>query len=63
MNGFQDLLALSLEQKKGVVLYLNGQTLSGVVTAISEEGILELRSREFSRMLVRLDRIDAVATV
>jgi hypothetical protein len=56
----RDLLETSQKEKKGVMLYVRGQSVPGVVTKI-EGDTVELRSREYSRIAVKLDAIDAVA--
>jgi len=56
----REILEASLNEKKGVVLYVKGQSIPGAVVKISSE-LVELRSREYSRIVVRMDSIDAVA--
>ena len=57
---FEDLLEVSQKEKKGVLIVMKGHTLPGVVVRIAGDSV-ELRSREYSRIVVRLDSIDAVA--
>jgi hypothetical protein len=57
---FQELFETSQKDKKGVMLHVRGQSIAGVVVKISADHI-ELRSREYSRIVVRLDSIDTVA--
>jgi hypothetical protein len=57
---FRAILEASQNEKKGVTLYLSGQALSGVVVAITDEYV-EMRSREFNRIVVRMEAIDAAA--
>ncbi|HNI08520.1 MAG TPA: hypothetical protein PLL24_10505, partial [Thiobacillaceae bacterium] len=59
-DAFDQVLDVSLKEKKGVVLYVKGQAISGRVTKVDNENV-ELTSREFIRIVVRRDRIDAVA--
>jgi hypothetical protein len=59
-DAFDQALDVSLKEKKGVVLYVKGQAISGRVTKVDNENV-ELTSREFARIVVRRDRIDAVA--
>lgn len=59
-DAFDPLLEVSLKEKKGVVLYVKGQAIPGRVTKVDNENV-ELTSREFVRIVVRRDRIDAVA--
>ena len=60
MNAFQEILTASLNEKKGILLFIPGQSIAGVVTSIRQDGVVELRSREYSRILVRLDQVAAV---
>ncbi len=59
-DAFDPLLEASLKEKKGVVLYVRGQAIPGRVAKVDSENV-ELTSREFARIVVRRDRIDAVA--
>jgi hypothetical protein len=56
----RELLEVSQNEKKGVMLYVKGQSLAGTVTKMTAETV-ELRSREYSRIVVRVDSIDAAA--
>lgn len=59
-----ELFAASQKDKKGLMLYVKGQTIAGVVVNIGGalgDNTLELRSREYSRIVVKIDSIDAVA--
>lgn len=58
---FQQVLEASLTEKKGVVLYVKTLSIPGIVTKINADSV-ELRSREHSRIVVKLESIDAVAT-
>ena len=60
MQPIIEVLELSQKNGKGVLLYMGNQTLGGVVVKISEQTV-EMKSREHSRIVVRLERIDAVA--
>lgn len=51
----------ALESKRSVVVYVNGQTLAGLVVRMDEHTVL-LKNREYNEILVRLDRIDAIAS-
>jgi hypothetical protein len=57
---FKQILEDSQAQKKGVMLYIKGQTLPGLVTKLNADSV-EMRSQQYSRIVVRLDSIDAVA--
>ncbi len=60
----RELFEASQKDKKGLMLYVKGQTIAGVVVRIGGslgEDTLELRSREYSRIVVKIDSIDAAA--
>jgi hypothetical protein len=57
---FNEILEASQKDKKGVMLHVRGQSIAGVVVKISGESV-ELRSREYSRIVVKLEAIDAVS--
>jgi hypothetical protein len=59
-ESIRELLELSLKNGKGLMFYLGSQSLGGAVTKIGEQTV-EVRNREHSRIVIRLDRIDAVA--
>jgi hypothetical protein len=56
----RELLEASQNDKKGLMLYVKGQTIAGIVVKIAAD-IVELRSREYSRIAIRIDSIDAAA--
>jgi hypothetical protein len=57
---FQQILEASRNDKKGVTLFIRGQQIGGVVVKIEGDAV-ELRAREYSRIVVRLESIDAAA--
>jgi hypothetical protein len=57
---FQELFDQSLKEKKGLTLYLDGQSVGGAVTKVGPETV-ELRSQEFSKIVVLIDEIKAAA--
>jgi hypothetical protein len=57
---FEEVLQASLTDRKGVMIYVDGQAIPGRVTKLGPETV-ELSSQEFRRIVVRRDRIDAVA--
>ncbi len=59
-NTMRELLEASQSEKKSVMIYLRGQTIGGGVVKLSGDTV-ELRNREYSRIVVRLDAIEAVA--
>lgn len=60
VDGFDETLEISLKEKKGVMVYIDGQAIAGRVSKISSDSV-ELVSREYARIVIRRDRIDAVA--
>ncbi len=59
-NTVREVLEASLNEKKSVMLYVKGQSIGGLVVKLGAETV-ELRNREYSRIVVRLDSIDVVA--
>lgn len=60
MAGFNTLFEMSRDQKKGIMVYFDGQSLGGVVTAINTNSI-EMKNQEFEKIVLLLDSITAVA--
>jgi hypothetical protein len=56
----RELLEISKNAKKNVTLYVKGQTVTGAVVRVAGD-IVELRNKEFSRIIVRIDSVDGVA--
>ena len=57
---FRSILEASQNEKKGVTLYVKGQAIPGVVVKVDADTV-EMRSREYSRIVVRLESIDGAA--
>lgn len=57
---FRNILEASMNEKKGLMLYVKGQAIPGIVVKLDTE-MVELRSREYGRIVVRLDSLDAMA--
>jgi hypothetical protein len=60
-GGLEDAFNAALASKRGVTLYVNGQTIGGAITKIEPGQYVELRNQEFGRIVVRWDRIDGIA--
>lgn len=58
---FKALLEQSSAEKRGVTLFFDGQSLAGIVTACHDDGRIELRSQQHTKIIVLADRIDAAA--
>lgn len=51
----------SLQGKKGLTFYVNGNTVNGYVVRIVDDHAVEIRNQTSAKVLVLLDRLDAVA--
>ncbi|MGM9483317.1 hypothetical protein ACS5PN_19125 [Roseateles sp. NT4] len=60
-QGIEQALATALQDKRGITLYVSGQTIAGAVTRIEPGKWVELRNQQYGRIIVRLDRIDGIA--
>lgn len=58
---FKALLEASHANRRGVTLFLNGQTVSGIVAACHDDGSIELTAQQYSRIIVLAERIDGAA--
>jgi hypothetical protein len=57
---FRSILEASQAEKKGLMLYVKGQAIPGLVVKVDAESV-EMRSREYGRIVVRIESIDAAA--
>lgn len=57
---FLEVLEQSQKSGKGVLIYMGSHAIGGAVTKIGEHTV-ELRNREYARIVLRFDRIDGVA--
>jgi hypothetical protein len=60
-KGMEEAFNAALASKRGVTLYVNGEKIDGAVTKIEPGQYVELRNQEFSKIVVRWDRIDGIA--
>lgn len=58
---FQELFDVSMKEKKGLTFYIGGQTVGGLVVKIHGDTHVEVRNQISPRILIRIDRIDAVS--
>jgi hypothetical protein len=61
MNPFEELFEVSRTEKKGLTFYVGGQTIAGIVMKVNGSQTIEVRNQTHSRVVIRLDRVDAVA--
>ena len=59
---FDELIKASMDNKKGLMFYIKGQTIGGAVTKTGN-GFVEVRSQQYSRVVIKLDSVDAVAMI
>lgn len=59
-SGWNELMQLSQKEKKGLTFYIKGETVPGIVTNIVGD-FVEVRNQTHSRIIIRLESIDAVA--
>lgn len=61
MELFKELIELSHKEKRGLTIFIKGQTISGIVTQIIGLEAIEVRNQTFSRVIIRLDAVEAMA--
>ena len=57
----EEILNQSLNQKKGMTIYLGGQVINGVFVKRLDANTIEVRNQTYGRIIIRVDRIDAIA--
>jgi len=57
----EEILNQSLAQKKGMSIYIGGQTINCLFVKRIDANTIEVRNQTYSRILIRIDRIDAIA--
>lgn len=58
---FKELIELSQNEKRGLTIYINGQTIVGIVTKVIGKEAIEIRSQMISKGVVLVSSIDAMA--
>ena len=61
MELFKELIELSYKEKRGLTIFIKGQTIAGIVTQIIGLEAIEVRNQTFSRVIIRLDAVEAMA--
>jgi hypothetical protein len=54
------ILEESQQTKKGITFYVNGSTVVGYVTKIIDTKAVEAKNQRSSKILIAIDKIDAV---
>lgn len=57
----EEVLNISLTQKKGMTIYIGGQVINGIFVKRLDANTIEVRNQTFGRIIIRVDRIDAIA--
>jgi hypothetical protein len=60
-SGIEQTLGSAQQEKRSVMLYVAGQAIGGAVVRVEPGRLVELRNQQYGRIVVRLDRVDAVA--
>lgn len=61
MSLFNELIEWSQKEKRGLTIFVKGQTVAGIVVKVIGAEAIEVRSQTYSRVVIRLDAIDAMA--
>jgi hypothetical protein len=61
MELFRELIEASLKEKRGLTIFIKGQAIAGVVIEIIGLEAIAVRSQTFSKVIIRLDAVDALA--
>jgi len=60
-DALRSLLTESKDKNRGVSIYTNGATIQAVVVAVDDRYVIA-KNRESGKIVIRLDRIDGVAS-
>jgi endonuclease YncB( thermonuclease family) len=60
-RGIEQALTAAQQDKRGITLYVSGQTIGGAVTRVEPGQWVELKNQTSGKIIVRIDRIDAIA--
>jgi endonuclease YncB( thermonuclease family) len=60
-QAYQELFERSAKEKKGLNIYVRGQTIGAVFVKVIGNDAIEVRNQTYGRIVIRLESIDAVA--
>ena len=60
-SGIEQALTAARQDKRGITLYVSGQTIAGAVTRVEPGRWVELKNQTSGKIIVRIDRIDGIA--
>lgn len=57
----EEVLNQSLAQKKGMSIYIGGQVINAIFVKRIDANTIEVKNQTFGRIIIRMDRVDAIA--
>ena len=57
----EEVLNQSLAQKKGMSIYIGGQVINAIFVRRIDANTIEVKNQTFGRIIIRMDRVDAIA--
>ena len=57
----EEVLSQSLTQKKGMAIYISGQVINAIFVKRIDANTIEVKNQSFGRIIIRMDRVDAIA--
>lgn len=57
----EEVLNQSLAQKKGLSIYIGGQVINAIFVKRIDGNTIEVKNQTFGRIIIRMDRVDAIA--
>ena len=61
VKGIEAALVAAQQDKRGITIYVAGQTIGGAVTKVEPGAWVEMKNQTSGKIIVRIDRIDAIA--
>jgi len=61
VKGIEQALVAAQQDKRGITLYVSGQTIAGAVTKVEPGQWVEMKNQTSGKIVVRIDRIDGIA--
>jgi hypothetical protein len=58
---FKELIDRSRDEKRGLTVYINGNTIVGIVSQVINDQAIELRSQQYHKAVVLLESIEAIS--
>lgn len=57
----EEVLNQSVTQKKGMAIYIGGQVINAIFVKRIDANTIEVKNQTFGRIIIRMDRVDAIA--